>query len=66
MTHNLIWDRETPQDAIWKCVDCGRVIGFNKEGIPGNGTPAASFIGGAWVRPADDPDTWMGECDAQS
>jgi hypothetical protein len=63
-----VFSHETEIDAVFHCTVCGKELGFNKEGIPGNGTPSARFVDGAWVHPThpDDPEIWIGECNAQS
>jgi hypothetical protein len=56
--HSLVFDLQTETDAVFRCVHCGAVIGFNKQGI---GEPCAMQIDGQWQHPQN-PDQWMTPC----
>lgn len=58
MAHELTFHEETATDAVFRCVYCNRIVGFNKLGI---GEPAAEFVNDRWVHPQD-PDQWMEPC----
>ena len=61
MAHNLEFFEETAADAVFKCRDCGAIIGFNKPGI---GEPSAIALeGGGWAHP-ERPEQWMTDCTA--
>lgn len=58
MIHNLEFTGETTTDAEFKCLNCGKVIGFNKEGL---GEPHSQNVDGVWVAPLC-ADEYLGEC----
>jgi hypothetical protein len=58
--HEIIFDHEEGNDAVFKCIKCNAPIGFNKEGI---GDPSAKFVDGVWVAPENYND-WMSPCEA--
>jgi len=58
MIHTLIFQEETATDAVFVCSACGKVIGFNKDGV---GEPCATFDGMNWITP-ENADEYLGEC----
>ncbi len=56
--HALVFDHETDTDAVFRCTECGALIGFNKAETS---EPRAVKVGADWTAP-ENPDQWMGPC----
>lgn len=59
MPHDLQFESENGVNVMFRCLNCGEPIGFNKPGI---GTPCPERIEGLWVAPID-ADLYMGPCE---
>lgn len=56
--HDLVFNHETEQDAVFICTKCGSYIGFNKAE---QSDPHAVIVDGVWTHP-ENPDQWMSPC----
>jgi hypothetical protein len=55
VTHTYQQTGETATDAVFTCVTCGNVLGFNKPGI---GFPTAVPNGDGTYSTPENPDQW--------
>lgn len=53
--HQLQFQEETAQDAVFYCPLCNQTIGFNKALTS---DPHSEFANGEWTHP-DNPEQWM-------